>query len=66
MDLYTAISKYYNVSREYVKHNILGFIYGRAFRKLLKFMESPCCDSPSQEKCDQCQEVGLANPLNRG
>ena len=25
----------------------------------------PCCDnSTSQDQCDQCQEVGLANPLN--
>jgi len=26
----------------------------------------PCCGSPSQEKCDQCQETGTANPLNNG
>lgn len=26
--------------------------------------DTPCCDSPSKEKCDQCQEIGLANPLN--
>lgn len=26
--------------------------------------EKPCCDSPSQQKYDQCQETGLANPLN--
>ncbi len=24
----------------------------------------PCCDSPSEEKCAQCQEIGLANPHN--
>lgn len=24
----------------------------------------PCCDSPGKDKCDQCQEIGLANPLN--
>lgn len=23
-----------------------------------------CCDAPSKEKCEQCQEIGLANPLN--
>lgn len=28
--------------------------------------EKPCCDSPGKEKCDQCQEVGLASPLNQG
>ena len=23
-----------------------------------------CCDSPSREKCEQCQETGLAHPHN--
>jgi len=27
-------------------------------------LTKPCCDSPSKEKCEQCQEIGLANPLN--
>lgn len=27
-------------------------------------IEKPCCDNPSKERCEQCQEVGLANPLN--
>jgi len=22
--------------------------------------DAPCCDNPGKEKCDQCQEVGLA------
>lgn len=26
--------------------------------------DTPCCDSPAKDKCEQCQEVGLANPLN--
>lgn len=26
--------------------------------------DTPCCHSPSKEKCDQCQEIGIANPLN--
>lgn len=25
---------------------------------------SPCCDSPEKNKCDQCQETGIANPHN--
>ena len=28
--------------------------------------EVPCCDSPGADKCDQCQETGLVNPLNQG
>ncbi len=28
--------------------------------------ERPCCDSPSKNKCEQCQEVGLADPKNQG
>ena len=28
--------------------------------------EMPCCSTPSKDHCDQCQEVGLANPLNQG
>lgn len=27
--------------------------------------EEPCCDTPSKDKCDQCQEVGLADPKNQ-
>ena len=23
-----------------------------------------CCDSPGREKCEQCQEIGTANPHN--
>lgn len=26
--------------------------------------EDPCCDSPGKDHCEQCQETGLANPLN--
>lgn len=25
---------------------------------------TPCCDSPGANKCDQCQETGSANPTN--
>ncbi len=31
-----------------------------------KKVANPCCDSPDKDKCDQCQETGLANPLNQG
>lgn len=31
---------------------------------VLSDTELPCCDSPGQDKCEQCQETGLANPLN--
>lgn len=24
-----------------------------------------CCGSPSKDKCEQCQETGIANPLNQ-
>ena len=27
--------------------------------------QQPCCDSPSQDKCDQCQEVGAAHTSNQ-
>lgn len=28
--------------------------------------EVPCCDSPSEDKCEQCQETGKADPKNQG
>lgn len=30
-----------------------------------KTEDKPCCDSPSKDKCEQCQEVGKANPTNQ-
>ena len=43
-----------------VKFGTVAFYKG----KELIEREKPCCDSPSQEKCDQCQETGPANPHN--
>lgn len=30
-----------------------------------KKVELPCCDSPGKDKCEQCQEIGLADPKNQ-
>jgi hypothetical protein len=33
--------------------------------QLIEFLpEVPCCDSPGKDKCEQCQEIGLAYPYN--
>jgi len=39
---------------------------GQPIAELVEPPAKPCCGSPSQEKCDQCQETGTANPLNNG
>ncbi len=44
-----------------VKFGTVGYFKARRFME----KEKPCCDSPSKEKCEQCQETGLANPNNR-
>lgn len=38
----------------------------KRIKKLEKIEEQSCCDNPSEEKCEQCQEIGKASPLNRG
>lgn len=30
----------------------------------LSGIQDACCKTPAKDKCEQCQEVGLANPLN--
>ena len=38
----------------------------RAEAEATKRYPPPCCDDPGKEKCDQCQEQGLADPKNQG
>jgi len=45
----------------------LGCIDKKGLLEKTEFaIEKPCCNTPSQDHCDQCQEVGTANPLNNG
>jgi len=32
--------------------------------RIFRIKQEPCCNSPSKDKCEQCQEIGLANPNN--
>ncbi len=43
-----------------VKFGTMGFYKAKQFIE----KEKACCNNPSQEKCDQCQETNMANPHN--
>ncbi len=43
-----------------VKFGTIGYYKAKQFIE----KEKPCCDESSPEKCDQCQETGLADPHN--
>ena len=43
-----------------MKFGTVGYYKAKQFIE----KEKPCCESPSKEKCEQCQETGLANPVN--
>ena len=32
----------------------------------MRTLDEPCCDSPSKDHCEQCQEIGLADLKNQG
>lgn len=46
----------------WVKFGTVAFFKGKQFVE--KGNNSACCNSPDEEKCEQCQETGLANPNN--
>lgn len=37
---------------------------GRNVLDQMKILDTPCCDSPSKEKCEQCHETRNVNPLS--
>jgi hypothetical protein len=80
--IYLACIEKHKLNKQTKPHNIMICIdcnhYGNPHRcpqrdpdhvscpAAIPLIEKPCCDNPSKERCEQCQETGLANPLNQG
>jgi len=52
------------VTLESLGTSVVGMLKCVQAEEVEKKKEVPCCDSPAKDKCDQCQEIGIANPNN--